>query len=79
MPGPTYVSKSAFAKAIINSSSPTLEIQGTTYEQDHKVKIEHVLPFQFPFGAGGFGELRENLISKKEYLRHLQDICLPAF
>ena len=75
----TYVSEAVFSKAIINSSSPTLEIQGATYEQDHKVKIEHVLPFQFPFGLGGFDELKENPISKKDYLRHLQDICLPAF
>ena len=75
----TYVSESAFARAIITASSPTIEVLGTSYEPDHNVKIEHAMLLQFPFGVGGFNELRENRVSKKALLAHYQNICLPAF
>ena len=76
----TFVTEGEFAKAIINgNTSPTVEVFGTTFEQDHRIKIEHALPYQFPFGVGGFDELRENRVSKTALLSHFQDICLPAF
>ena len=48
-----YGSREKFALALLNHTAPTLLAIGGTYANQVELKVEHLLPFAFPFGIGG--------------------------
>jgi hypothetical protein len=48
-----YGSSDMFVLAMFQQSVPTLLAYGGTYAKNADMKIENILPFEFPFGVGG--------------------------
>ena len=74
-----YGTSKKFACALIKKSSPTLLLHGGNYVQEHKMDIEGVLPFAFPYGIGGPNKKRVTPISKKQLIQRYFRLAMPQF
>ena len=74
-----YGSSKKFACALIKKSSPTLLLHGGNYAREHKMEIEGVLPFAFPYGIGGPNNKRKTPISKKQLIQRYLRLAMPQF
>ena len=66
-----YPNEKEFAQALLTQSEPTLLVTGGTYANMRHERVEDVLPFAFPFGAGGPGGTQQTLISKEAGFQRL--------
>ena len=74
-----FNSQSEFIDSLLKNKEPTLIFNSKNYAVDHKLTLPILFPLHFPFGTGGFEEVRRTHVSVEECLRHYLKISLPMF
>ena len=64
---------------IVNRSAPTVFVHGGNFAKDHKLLVEAVLPFAFPYGTGGPKMKHTTTISLKSCIQRYFCLALPQF
>ena len=72
-----YDSKEQFTMALLNKAAPTLLAYGGSYVNGKELKVESILPFQFPYGLGGPKMNRRTPVSHEVCIQSYGRISLP--
>ena len=64
---------------LVNRSAPTVFVRGCNFAREHKLPVEAVLPFAFPYGSGGPKTKRATAISLKTCIQRYFCLAMPQF
>ncbi len=64
-----YETSRKFACALVNISALTVFVRGGNFAREHKLPVEAVLPFAFPYGSGGPKTKHATAISLKKCIQ----------